>query len=96
MRPAKLCDVDHIIDWAKGGPTTVDNLCSLCELHHQAKHEGGFTPRRTKRGIVWTTPFGRRYLVLPHDAAAPVGRAGDASGPSGQPAGRGRSVQLRR
>ncbi len=66
-RLALRCEVDHVVDWATGGTTTVDNLCSLCSFHHQAKHKGGFRVRRTNGGIEWTTPFGRRYRVLPHD-----------------------------
>ena len=70
-RPARRCDIDHIADWARGGTTTVRNLCSLCELHHQAKHAGGFKVRRTSRGIEWTTPLGLRYVVLPDAGPAP-------------------------
>ncbi len=78
-RPALRCQIDHVIDRAKAGITTVGNLCSLCELHHQAKHAGGFRIRRVPRGIEWTTPFGRRYLVLPAGAPAPAGRLGPTS-----------------
>jgi hypothetical protein len=32
----------HIIHWAHGGPTDIDNLVSLCRFHHRLVHEGGF------------------------------------------------------
>jgi hypothetical protein len=69
-RSALHCDIDHVQNWAFGGRTTVDNLCSLCSFHHAAKHKGGFRLRRTDRGVEWTTPLGRQYMVLPHDAVA--------------------------
>jgi hypothetical protein len=84
-RPARLCDIDHVTDWAKGGLTTVDNLCSLCRFHHQAKHKGGFRLRRTADGIEWVTPLGRRYAVLPHDGAAPIRPAGGVGRKGGRP-----------
>ena len=81
-RPARRCDIDHIRDWVKGGPTTVSNLCSLCNLHHQAKHAGGFRLRRTKHGIEWRTPLGRRYTVLANNARVPEPTdLGGGSGP---------------
>jgi plasmid stabilization system protein ParE len=39
-RPASWCQVDHIRDWAAGGPTTVDNARLLCSYHHHLRHEG--------------------------------------------------------
>lgn len=32
----------HIIHWADGGPTDLDNLVLLCGEHHRLLHEGGF------------------------------------------------------
>jgi hypothetical protein len=82
QRTARRCEVDHIRDWVKGGSTTVSNLCSLCRLHHHAKHAGGFQLRRTKHGIEWRTPLGRRYNVLANNAPAPEPTdLGGGSGP---------------
>ena len=39
-RPAKWCDIDHIIAWQDGGETKLDNLQLLCRYHHQLKHRG--------------------------------------------------------
>jgi hypothetical protein len=33
-------DAHHIIPWAAGGPTDLDNLILLCRFHHLAVHEG--------------------------------------------------------
>jgi len=37
----------HLIHWADGGPTDLDNLILLCQFHHTAVHEGQLTIRRT-------------------------------------------------
>lgn len=36
--PAHWCDVDHVIPWERGGPTTLDNLVLWCRFHHGLKH----------------------------------------------------------
>ncbi|MGU3293400.1 DUF222 domain-containing protein [Williamsia sp. M5A3_1d] len=40
--PASWCDVHHIIHFANGGPTTVDNGCLLCRSCHVAVHTTGW------------------------------------------------------
>jgi Domain of unknown function (DUF222)/HNH endonuclease len=62
-RPAYRCDLDHIRDRIDGGPTTIDNICTLCRRHHRAKHVAGYQLRRTYHGILWTSPRGHRYIV---------------------------------
>jgi hypothetical protein len=32
----------HIVAWARGGPTHLDNLVLLCFFHHRLVHEGGW------------------------------------------------------
>jgi hypothetical protein len=62
--PAPDCDIDHTIDYAEGGSTTVRNQVPLCRRHHLAKHRGRWTYRRLDRTAVeWTSPLGRRYVV---------------------------------
>jgi hypothetical protein len=37
-RSAKWCDVHHLVSWAEGGETVIDNLCLLCRHHHTQIH----------------------------------------------------------
>lgn len=37
-RSASWCDVHHILPWAEGGETALDNLCLLCRYHHTLVH----------------------------------------------------------
>ena len=53
--PAAWCDVHHVIHWAHGGPTSCENGALLCERHHTAVHEGGFTIARDPGTAIWHT-----------------------------------------
>jgi hypothetical protein len=44
-RPADWCDAHHIIHWADGGATDVDNLVLLCGHHHRVIHHSGWQVR---------------------------------------------------
>ena len=35
-------DGHHVVPWARGGATALENLCSLCRRHHTHVHEYGF------------------------------------------------------
>lgn len=39
-RPARWCDIDHIVEWQHGGSTTPTNGQLLCAQHHRAKSDG--------------------------------------------------------
>jgi hypothetical protein len=39
-RPHHWCDAHHVIHWADGGGTSLDNLVLLCRRHHRLVHEG--------------------------------------------------------
>ena len=39
-RPQAWCDAHHVVHWADGGMTSVDNLLLLCRRHHRVVHEG--------------------------------------------------------
>ncbi|WNV76963.1 HNH endonuclease signature motif containing protein [Geodermatophilus sp. DSM 44513] len=58
------CDVHHLVHWAHGGPTSCDNGALLCERHHTAVHEGGFTIHRDPATSRWHThrPDGTEVL----------------------------------
>jgi hypothetical protein len=62
---ARRCDAHHVVHWADGGATSLDNLLLLCRRHHRAVHEGGFGVVRHPDG---TTTFVRPD-GMPLDAA---------------------------
>ena len=41
----------HIVHWAHGGKTAMDNLVLLCPFHHRAVHEGGWRVEMDERGV---------------------------------------------
>jgi hypothetical protein len=43
-RSARWADVHHVISWADGGTTSLDNLCLLCRYHHTLIHLHGWQP----------------------------------------------------
>jgi hypothetical protein len=38
-RPHTWCDAHHVVHWADGGPTAVQNLVLLCRRHHRLVHQ---------------------------------------------------------
>ncbi|MHB8295574.1 MAG: HNH endonuclease signature motif containing protein [Acidimicrobiales bacterium] len=64
----------HIRHWADGGPTSLDNLASLCSRHHHRHHEGGYRIERRPGGeLAFFLPDGT--LVPQHPSPVPL--AGD-------------------
>ena len=53
-------DAHHLVHWADGGRTLLDNLVLLCEHHHVALHEGGWVLR-------WATHPGALLVATAHD-----------------------------
>jgi len=45
-RPAPWCEGHHLIFWADGGPTKLENLGLLCGAHHRKVHEEGWKLQR--------------------------------------------------
>jgi hypothetical protein len=41
--PPAMCEAHHIIHWADGGPTSLDNLVLLCKREHIDTHKGHWT-----------------------------------------------------
>lgn len=37
-RPPVMCHAHHVVHWADGGPTSLDNLVLLCGHHHRTVH----------------------------------------------------------
>jgi hypothetical protein len=45
----RFLDAHHVHHWARGGPTTMENLLLLCRRHHRLVHEGGYRVDRHGR-----------------------------------------------
>jgi hypothetical protein len=61
-RPARACDLDHIVAHAEGGSTSSDNLACLCRLHHRLKTHGGWTYQMVRPGVfLWQSPRGHHW-----------------------------------
>ena len=58
--PAEACQVHHLVEWADGGGTNVDNLVSLCWAHH-----------RQVDLRMWTIVAGRPPSGSPEPSAPP-------------------------
>ena len=43
-------DAHHVVHWADGGETSLDNTLLLCSRHHRLLHEGGFAIRADANG----------------------------------------------
>jgi hypothetical protein len=61
---ASWCDVHHVKHWAHGGPTSCENDVPLCERHHTAVHEGGFSIARDPGTAIWQTYRADRTELL--------------------------------
>jgi hypothetical protein len=72
-RPASWSECHHIVEWARGGPTSVDNCVLLCKVHHREIHSTEWIVRTGADGIpefvppAWIDPEQRprrhpRYL----------------------------------
>ena len=55
-RPAPWCDGHHLVFWADGGPTRLENLGLVCGPHHRKVHEEGWTLKRKQDRWVATPP----------------------------------------
>ncbi|HEY2062754.1 MAG TPA: DUF222 domain-containing protein [Amycolatopsis sp.] len=50
-RPPKHCEGHHIVHWANGGTTDLDNLVLLCSYHHHVLHDAGWKVRIAPDGL---------------------------------------------
>ena len=61
-RAAIRCELDHTIDYARGGHTHIFNLAHLCQRHHSMKQFTRWEVRQVGGGVLeWTSPLGRVY-----------------------------------
>ena len=61
----RFVDGHHIVHWADGGETKMDNLVLLCRHHHRLVHEGGYGVRMTENGPKFSDPGGRKIPPVP-------------------------------
>ena len=66
-RPAPWCDGHHLIFWADGGPTKLENLGLVCGPHHRKVHEEGWTLARKDGRWVAQPPS---LKLVPHARSA--------------------------
>ena len=65
-------EIDHLVPFAQGGPTSIDNLQRLCKHHHRLKTTGRAKLTR------WETPLGPQFGWLPLTAEAEQPSGGGA------------------
>ncbi|WP_409483844.1 DUF222 domain-containing protein [Arsenicicoccus dermatophilus] len=51
--PASWCQAHHLVHWADGGATDVDNLALLCGHHHRFTHHHGVRGTVTDGRVTW-------------------------------------------
>jgi hypothetical protein len=64
-------EIDHIVGFVDGGPTTLDNLARLCRFHHAAKTHHGWVLGGRPGAWTWTRRGGNRIAGRPPQARAP-------------------------
>jgi len=63
QRPARSCDLDHIVAHSDGGETSSANLACLCRLHHRMKTHAGWSYAMVEPGVfLWRSPRGYSWL----------------------------------
>src|SRR5215469_11390898 len=75
---SRKIDLHHVRYWSNGGPTSLDNLISLCKRHHRLVHDKGYiitsarefhTPQGTLIPNSPPPPHGTGDITTSHDAA---------------------------
>jgi hypothetical protein len=54
--PPGRCEIDHALDWALGGTTTLDNAVMACRYHNNNAKKQGWTPTRINNRAAWIPP----------------------------------------
>jgi hypothetical protein len=61
QRPPRQCQAHHVVHWADGGPTTMDNTVLLCGHHHRLIHHSEWKVRMVARRPEFTPPHYLRH-----------------------------------
>jgi hypothetical protein len=65
----EFTDVHHVRHWIDGGATDLDNLVELCDQHHRAVHELGWTVAGDANvELTFRSPTGRLNTSTPSPA----------------------------
>jgi len=65
-RRTRWTQAHHIVHWADGGPTDLNNLITLCGFHHRLIHEHGWTIHgQPGDKITWHRPDGHAFQPKP-------------------------------
>ena len=61
----RFTDAHHIVHWADGGETKLDNTLLLCRSHHRRVHQGGYRVCSDRDGqVVFFTPKGKALFEV--------------------------------
>lgn len=78
-------EIDHIKEFARGGPTALSNLCRLCAYHHRLKSVSGYRIEGGPGAWRWVAPPGTRSVRSTGDDRPAPEAAFPSAGPPGQP-----------
>lgn len=67
MIPAEFCDLDHDVDWYRGGATVDRNLSAKHRRHHNHKTRGWWRTSHdpVTHALTWTLSTGRQITTYP-------------------------------
>ncbi|MFE7195112.1 HNH endonuclease signature motif containing protein [Microbacterium oxydans] len=73
--PASWCEIHHVVEHARGGPTDTDNGVPLCWWHHRSLDRSGWEIRMARgtpqvRGPAWWDPERRWRVPRQRETAA--------------------------
>ncbi len=91
-RPVSWTSAHHLVHWAQGGSTELQNLVLLCHRHHRLVHEGGWQLIRESDGALTTlapvTDLGIGPPLQEAGARSSMSARGDGVGDAVAEAGR--------
>ena len=59
----KWLDAHHVVHWADGGETNLENTILLCSKHHRLLHEGSYVIRKNYQGQWYFETSSGRVIV---------------------------------